>query len=862
MKWSWLSHRLVIRNFKKELGRTLLALLSVALGVSVFLAIRLANRSAISSFTSFTRGVGQGSDYVLRSPVGPIDEDILAPLNSIRSSVWMRPVLEGSFSLKSSLESFQLLGTDLVGLNGEIEDESETDLRSNRPEADTGASALSFYESLQNPNGVLVTQAFSDSTGLRKGSAIEGFIDEKPVTLVITGILQDQVNRPALERNLFVMDLPALQALLGRPKQLDRIDIGIRSYVQPAEAERLLQSSLPKSLILEPAEQRASSGRTMSAAFRFNLTILSLIALAVGGYLLFQSFDSTVNRRRDLWATLVALGCPPVRIQSLVLLESFILGSLGSFLGIGLGWLLAQGAVRGVSQTLDALYGASAARQANFYWGEVGFAFVLGLGTCLLAAWIPARRASISSPIQFLSRGSETQPIRWTRVFGIGSAIFIFGLAVAYLPSLPPGVAWHAYLGSFSIILGGSLVAVGCMPLFGLIGKISQTWWLKLSLRPLSRPTGRHAFASAALAVAIGMTVGMGIMVKSFEGTVQAWIGTSLHADLYIAPIGAVGAASKHRLDPKTADAIEQDMAVEAADRFQILPIDINGSSSFIGAGDLAVELSRRTMMMVEGGDTKAIFKDIIERDVSKPGAIISETFSRRFGVRLNQDLLIPTPSGAKKLEVLGIFADYGNERGSIIMHRPVFVDWFKDDRSASLAVYLKPGSQVDVEAKRLADIYPGLQVRSNRSLREEVSRIFNQTFAITYALEIIGCIVAVIGLVQALLGLALKRRNEIWSLRSLGATERDISWILIIEGLGIALSGLAAGTLLGLALSRILVDILNPQVFGWTLKFVLPWSYILMVAGLSLVAVVLSLIPAARWSAQLKADRKIEEGA
>ncbi|MFM8234531.1 MAG: FtsX-like permease family protein [Holophagaceae bacterium] len=862
MKWSWLSYRMVIRNFKKEFGRTLLALLSVALGVSVFLAIRLANRSAISSFTSFTRGVGQGSDYVLRSPVGSIQEEILIPLNSIRSSVWMRPVLEGSFSLKSSLESFQILGTDLVGLNGELEDESDADLRSNRPEATTGDSALNFYDSIQTPNGVLVSQTFLESTGLEKGSVLEGFIDDKFVSLIITGVLKNQTNRPALERNLFVMDLPALQTLLGRTGELDRIDIGIRSYIQPSEAERLLQSSIPKSLILEPAEQRASSGRTMSSAFRFNLTILSLIALAVGGYLLFQSFDSTVNRRRDTWATLVALGSPPLQIQSLVLLESFILGSLGSILGIALGWILAQGAVRGVSQTLDALYGASAASHANFYWDEVGIAFILGLGTCFLAAWIPARRASTSSPIQFLSKGSETRPINWTKVLTTGCTIFVFGLLVAYLPSFPPGVAWHAYLGSFSIIVGGSLVAVGCMPLLGLVGKISPIWWLKLSLRPLSRPTGRHAFAAAALAVAVGMTVGMGIMVKSFEGTVQAWIGTSLHADLYIAPIGAVGAASKHRIDPKTANAIEQDLKVEAVDRFQILPIDINGSSSFIGAGDLAVELNRRTMMMVEGGDTQAIFNDMIQRDMSQPGAIISETFSRRFGVRLHQELLVPTPSGVKKLEVMGIFADYGNERGSIIMHRPFFVDWFNDDRSASLAVYLKPGAQIDIEAKRLAKIYPGLQVRSNRSLRDEVSRIFNQTFAITYALEIIGCIVAVIGLVQALLGLALKRRNEIWSLRSLGANEKDISWILIIEGLGIALSGLAAGTLLGLALSRILVDILNPQVFGWTLKFVLPWSYMVMVAGLLLVAVILSLIPTARWSAQLKADRKIEEGA
>lgn len=860
MTSSWLLYRLILRNLKAEWGRTLLALFSIALGVSVFLAIRLANRSAVASFVAFTNGVGQGSDYVVRTEAGPLMEKEVPNLEPILGQGWIRPIIEGNFSLKETLESFQLLGTDLIGVNNGAESEDSAATPSSlQQQLNLNEN---FYDSIQDPLAVLISSNLSKSMDLKRGSTLQGYVNETLVTLNIVGVLAEAPNRPSVQRNIIVMDLPAAQALLGRYGELDRLDIGLRSFAKAQDLEYGMRALFPKTWVIEPAEQRASSGRTMSAAFRFNLTILSLIALAVGGYLLFQSFDATVNRRRETWATLVALGCPPQHIQRLILSEATVLGLLGSGLGVILGWGLAQLAVRGVSQTLDALYGASAAREASLLMDEALIAFVLGFLACMIAAWIPARKASQSLPIQFLARGNEQKPMRWRYVSTLGLVILIVSLLIAYLPEVPPGVAWHVYLSAFLMILGGSLLSVGFLPLIGLPGRWMRHWKMKLALRPLLRPSGRHGFAAAALSVAVGMTVGMGIMVQSFEGTVQSWISTNLHADLYIAPVGAIGAASKHRMNPDTVDRIEQDRDIEAVDRFQIIPVQMMGNPTFVGAGDLSVEISRRTMVMVEGGDTKEIFQNMISGGLESPGAMISETFSRRFGIKLNQVLEIPTPQGPKKVAVRAIFADYGNERGSLILHRPVFTSWFLDDRSASLAVYLNPGVDSEQVAQRLAQSYPGLQVRSNRSLRMEVTRIFNQTFAITYALEIIGCLVAIAGLMQALVGLAFRRRNELWTLRSMGVTEETIAQLLAREGLGIALAGGLAGTLLGLGLSRILVDVLNPQVFGWTLKFVMPWTYIGLVIFLSLGSSLLAMIPVARWASRIPADREAEEGA
>ena len=853
---SWLARRLILRALLLEWGRTLLTLAAVALGVAVFLSIRLANRAAVASFEQFTRGVGQGSDLILRAEAGPLRESELRALLPLTQWGWMRPVVEGSFARKGTLEGFQLMGLDLVGLGsaaGEAPTETSLEPRSG---ADEG-----FYHLLQDPEAVLISAALA-AEGLREGSVLEGFVQERQVRLRVAGILPDAPNRPRLQRNLLVMDLPAAQHLLGREGELDRLEWGRRPGIATAELEARALALLPRGLVLEPPEQRAESGRTMTAAFRFNLTILSLIALVVGAYLLFQAFDASVNRRRETWATLRALGHPPAAITRLVLGEAALLGPLGSLLGLGLGWVLAQGSVRAVSQTVNALYGASAAHRAGIHGGEALLALGIGTLASLAAAWVPARRAALTPPVQLLARDGGPPPLRTGHLGLAGALILALGAALAYGIHAAPGVAWHAYVCSALALLGGSLLAVACLSLLGQPGRFTRSWRLRLALRPLLRPTGRHGFAAAALAVAVGMAAGMGVMVQSFEHTVLVWIGSSLRADLYAAPIGAAGAGSQHRMGPATANRLASDPDVVAADRFQMLPISFRGRPTFLGAGDMGIQAARGGLILAAGGPFPGPLLAMRAGGTRDPGVLVSETFSRHFGVKLGEVLELPAPGGPRRVTVRGILADYGNERGSLILDRPVFLAWFGDERVASVALYLKPGVEPEAVAARLRREQPGLQIRSNRALRDQVTTIFRQTFALTYALEAIGLLVAVLGLAQGLTGLALARRGEIWSLRAMGATGGELTTILLLEGLGVTLAGLLAGLGLGLLLARILVDVLNPQVFGWTLSFTVPGAFLALIVLATLGAAVLVLWPTARWGARLGADREVEEGA
>lgn len=854
---SWLARRLVLRALRREGGRALLTLLTVALGVAVFLSIRLANRAAVASFEQFAEGVGQGSDLVLRAEAGPLREARLPAFRPLLALGWMRPVIEGSFARKGTLEGFQLMGLDLVGLGAAV---PETGLAASGAVPRDQATA-GFYAVLQDPQAVLIPRALA-AEGLGPGSALEGFVQDRPVRLRVAGVLPDPPHRPPLQRNLLVMDLPAAQRLLGREGELDRVEWGLRPGASLADLEAEARRLLPPGLALEPPEQRAESGRTMTAAFRFNLTILSLLALVVGGYLLFQAFDASVNQHRETWATLRALGLPPAALLRLVLGEAALLGGLGSLLGLGLGWLLAQGSVQAVSQTVNALYGASAAHRAGLHVGEALLALLLGGLASLAAAWVPARRAALTPPVQLLARDGGPPPVALPWLGWAGGGALLAGLALAYGLHPAPGVAWHAYAGAFLVLGGGSLLAVALLPLLGLPGRATRRWRLRLALRPLLRPTGRHGFAAAALAVAVGMTTGMGVMVRSFEHTVLAWIGSSLRADLYVAPIGAAGAGSQYRLSAATADAVAGDPDVAAADRFQLVPLTFRGRSTFLGAGDMAVQAARGGLILAAGGPFPAPLLAMRRGGTEDPGALASETFARHFGVRVGEVLDLPTPTGPRQVTVRGILADYGNERGSLLLDRPVFLAWFQDARVASLALYLRPGASAEAVAGRLRRRYPGLQVRSNGALRGQVAAIFHQTFAITYALEAIGLLVAILGLAQGLTGLALARRGEIWSLRALGASQADLARILMLEGLGVASAGLVAGLGLGLLLARILVDVLNPQVFGWNLAFRTPGGFLALLTLATLAVAALALAPAARWGARLGADREAEEGA
>jgi len=413
--------RFAWRHWWRSPVSSILLLLVLALGVATFFSIRLACRASVASFQNFTDLITSPSDGLITAPVGTLPESVLPELRQLlgRDPVNLVPVLETSAVAPASDEqqtigsrpAFQLLGLDLPAL---VNLASQRDLgpgwfgsatNGQAPESENGFSSL-----LRNQKDVFISAALALRDRLKTGASLPLVINEHPVTLRVAGIIPADPRQPAAPANLLIMDLPALQQLADKPGQLDRVEVVLEAGPNRSALWQRIKAKLtagppdsPRWLVGSPDDRRASAA-TMTGAFRLNLTILSLLALLVGLYLVFQGLDGAVVRRLNEISVLRSLGVTSLQIQCAWLVEAASIGLAGGLLGLGLGWLGAQGAVKMVARTVNALYFASSADSAAFDFGEAGIALVISLLAGAFAGWRPARVAANTPPAQIAVR--------------------------------------------------------------------------------------------------------------------------------------------------------------------------------------------------------------------------------------------------------------------------------------------------------------------------------------------------------------------------------------------------------------------------------------------------------------------------
>ncbi len=465
-----------------------------------------------------------------------------------------------------------------------------------------------------------------------------------------------------------------------------------------------------------------------------------------------------------------------------------------------------------------------------------------------------------SPPAQVLPRGAAPAAGgRWQRSFALGVGCVVLGVGLAQVGPLRLGGGGRfplaGYAGAFFWIFGGGLMAGWLLPL-GARGarKLGGVWApARIALSHLRRPSGRHRLSVAALHCAVGMAAGMAILVASFELTVRGWIVRSLQADLYIASAGAQNASMDNFISAAAADRLAAHPAVADAARFTAYPLELDGIATLLSGTDLALMHVRSDLPWVTPPRDPALWE--ARRNAGL--ALVSEAFTERFGKKPGDALRVPTPAGVQTLVIAGVFADYGNERGSVLVDRAHLKTWFSDERVTNVSLWLKPGVEADAVRAELLREFPGLAVFTNVKLRAEVLRIFRQTFAITYALEVIAVLVAVIGLALTLTSVLLDRREELTTLRALGFTRRELAGAAALEGGAVALAAVAGGLALSVALGWLLIYVINKQSFGWTLGFALPWGQLAALAVAVVGTGVAVSYGVGRWGADLPADRE-----
>ena len=866
------------RHWKGQPLRSLLLLLLLSLGVAVFLSIRLANRAAVASFTNFAGVLSQQADATIAAPAGLLPENVLEELRrktAVRGSdalagLELIPIVEsvcapprsGEDSRMGVRASFTLIGVDLVALQNfaaqQKFDRRWLDQKVEGAEKEGGNGEQALARLLTRSNAVFCSAKLAAREGLQVGSPLVAVVNDKAVTFEIAGVIPGRADQPESPAGLLVMDLPALQVLTGKVGGFDRIECLFPSSAREGANREILLERLLSAVVgvgsVRTAESRRMAAELMTRGFRLNLTILSLLALLVGLYLIFQALDAAVVRRRSEIAVLRALGVRDSEVRRAWLWEAALLGVGGGVVGVAGGWALAQGTVRAVSQTVNSLYYANNTEAAGLHFGEA-------LAACsVLAGWFPAKRAASTPPAQLWAQGGGAAATEGESKLrsGLGWGLLTLAVGLAFCPPLTfQGGARFALAGYFSAffgVVGAGILAGDSLRLAAWLGAwmAQRSASRKLAISHLRAPTSRHRWAAAGLLCAVSMTGGMSVLVGSFERSVSEWIGRLLQADIYLTSDANQAATAYNRIPASTWRQVTGDSAVADWDALLLVPVEFGGGGIRLAGSDLGFYHRHHQFSWLKEPLSEEIFE--VQKNAGR--CVVSESFAARFRVTRGRSIRIPTPSGERVLAVDGVYTDYGDDQGIVMVDRTHLQEWYGTQEVSTLSLMLRAGEDPEAVRARLRNRHTGLAVFTNVHLRGEVMRIFRQTFAITYALEAIGVAVALAGLGMTLASILAERRAELTTLRALGMSRRDIAHVAAWEGAALAFCGTAGGLVSSLGLGALLIFVINKQTFGWTLQPAIPLRALLLL-GFAVPAVGAAVAwTVGRFGADLPADR------
>lgn len=801
-----LFYRLIMRPLRREMLRTLLTAAAVALGVAVVLAIELAGDAAAGSFRSSVETLTGDADFEVTA-AGGVPAQALARLATLPYPLKLHPRIEDYAVVSETGRTIPLIGVDM--------------LADALPESGSGAGAFQADDSIWTGDGL----------SYKAGDHIQLLINDHASAYTIRGVLGKDSGE------VIVMDLAPATRALRRNGNLDRILIQIPASKSIDQWEPLLRSSLPSGVLLARQGSRTNENRRMLAAFRWNLRALSYIALVVGAFLIYNTISVSVVRRRAEIGIVRALGATRGAVLSAFLGEAACFGILGSIAGIALGRIMAGSAVKLIAATVDSLYVSSRPASIALGWDSALLAVLLGTGVAVLSALTPAWEASQVVPVEAMARGRREHQVRMHKGRNLAIAAALgFTAWIAARQGPVNGMPLFGYASAVLAIAASALVIPALVSALSLAGAnvIRGLFGVEalLATRSLAGSLRRTSVLVGALSTAIAMMAAVGIMVGSFRETVLVWMDDRLQADLYLRPAGPAGPDRHPTISPEIADRLSALPEVAAVDRFRAYEISYGGLPATLGGSDAAIAGRYGKRPFLSGANPRSVFPQLTQGN----NVIVSEAFANKHQVKGGDTLTLPLGEHSAAFRVIDVYYDYSSERGYIIMDRKTLLKYLPDPAPSNMAVYLKPAVSLDAGRRAVESAIAGRKVLvfSNRSLRAEAINIFDRTFAITYALEAVAVFVAVMGVAGALLALVIDRRREFGLLRFLGVSGPQLRRMILFEAGLLGLLANAAGVVLGLLLSLLLIYVINKQSFGWTIQF--HWPVAVLLGALSVV--------------------------
>ncbi len=833
-----LSARAGRRALLRHPVQLLLAVLGVAAGVAVVVAVDLANQSARQAMAVSLETVAGRASHQVRAGARPLPAQLYASLRTELGLARAAPVMEGGVTLPAAGDRPLIL----LGLDPFAEGPFRGYLDAGSSAGDDGLGGL-----VAGAGQVVLPAEEARALSLAAGDTLELTTATGRHRVSVAGI----VTLPDRDLSgLLFADIATADVLLGRGGALDRIDL----MLDP-EQVHAVRSRLPPDAALTATAAREGALQEMSRAFRVNLTALGLLALVVGLFLVFNTLSFLVVQRRALLGTLRALGVTRRQVLVQVLGDAALVGLAGTVLGLAAGVPLAAGLVELVLRTIDDLYFATQVRALTLDPWSLAKGAALGLGGSLAAALAPAREAAAVAP-----RAAQSRADLERRSRRAAARAALLGLAVLAGGALALAAGGDGlvtgFAGLFAVIVGAALLVPWATDVLCRAARPAARGVIpRLALRGVSASLSRTGVAVASLAVAVSAVVGVAVMIGSFRTSVEDWLDRSLASDFYLSgPDSAPGAV----VDDALAERIAGLDGVAAVTRSRWHRQPTGGDYRNVWALDLPADGWQR--FRFQAGDparAEAAFR-------AGEGVLVSEPLAYREGLAVGGPVRLPTARGEAALPVAGIIRDYGSTRGMVILSLARYRQLYDDRRLTSLGIHLALRADRAAVAEQIQGLLagrPGAQLQDNAVIRERSLEVFDRTFAITEVLRLLAAGVAFVGVFGALMALQLDRAREHAVLRALGLTRGGLGALVAGQS---GVLGLAAGLLalpLGLALAWLLVFVINRRAFGWTMAFEVQAAPLLEGVALAVVAALLAgIYPAWRAARGLPAAGLREE--
>jgi putative ABC transport system permease protein len=827
--------RMMIKPLAGEPVRTALTVLAVALGVAVVLAMELAGNAATGSFHSSLETLSGEQNFEVTA-AGGVSEDLAGKLAALPDDWRVTPRMEGFAVIADSKKTLPLIGLDLIAESNWLTLNKSGESTADAPGNMFALNGQASLENLTTRDSIWVGQ----SLGKHPGDRLQLLINDRSGVYNIRGIFPDANGN----ESAIVMDIATAQFALQRAGRLDRIYLrtpqaDASASLSLEEWQRRAQQVLPEGVQVRPAGASTDENRRMLAAFRWNLRLLSYIALVVGAFLIYNTISVSVVRRRAEIGIARALGASRKQVLVAFLGEAAFIGLAGVLLGVPLGRLLASAAVKLMGATVSMLYVTSRPGSIACTPWSVALALFVGTGVTLFSAWSPAREAALVAPVEAMARGRREFEIRVAKTSGLWFALLL-AIAAAGASRVAPigGKPIFGYLATLLVVAAGlfaipAFVDASIRVTSNLLRKFLGVEAL-LAARSLAGSLRRTSVLVAALCTAIAMMTAVGIMVGSFRQTVVSWMNDELPADLYLRPAGNPAADQHPTISPELSDAIAKLPGVSLVQRLRAYEISYQGMPATLGSIDLENREIYRTSDFLSGRSTESVLAELRGANA----VIVSEPFTYKHHLQRGDWLQLGLGVGQVSFRIADVYYDYASERGMVLMDRQVMLRYLRDPAPSNIAVFVSPDADVATVRREIEAAAANYRVLifANGDLRGQAVQIFDRTFAITYALEAVAVLVAVMGVAGALLALVIDRRRELGLLRYLGASSGQLRKLILTEAGLLGLLANLSGMVLGFFLSLILIFVINKQSFGWTIR--LHWPVAVLLAAITLVFV------------------------